>query len=365
MTQALSFVAFVIGFFAVVYVIQTAVRTVVLPRSARVALTAAVFGAVVVVFRWFADRKGTYEGQDGILAMIAPVGMIIIPASWLVLLLVGFGFMFWATEPDLGMGGAFNLAGSSITTLGFAPAVGAGQRILAFTAALLGLLVLTLFIAYLPSIYSAFQRRENRVALLEVRAGSPANAPEMLIRFHRIGWVDELSFEWLAWEPWFMELEETHTTYAALPWFRSADAHRSWVTASGAVMDAAALWISATNVPTGADHAAAGLMIRSGYVALRRVADSFNIAFDPDPQAGDPIALERSEFNNAVDLLAEAGINVREDRDQAWRDFAGWRVNYEAPLLGLAQMLRVPYAPWTSDRSPVQSGARGHGSTRP
>ncbi|MCL1593342.1 MAG: hypothetical protein M3132_03190 [Actinomycetia bacterium] len=363
MEQALSLAAFLVGFLTVIYVIQAAVRTVVLPRSAKVTLTSVVFGAVVVVFRWLADRKRTYEDQDSILAVIAPVGMIVIPASWLVLLLVGFEFMFWSTDPDLGLGGAFNLAGSSITTLGFAPAIGGGQRALAFTAALLGLLVLTLFIAYLPSIYSAFQRRENRVALLEVRAGSPANAPEMLVRFHRIGWVDELTFEWLAWEPWFMELEETHTTYAALPWFRSADAHRSWVTASGAMMDAAALWISATNVPAGPDHAAAGLMIRSGYVAMQRIAESFNIPFDPDPQAGDPIALERSEFEDAVDRLAVAGISVREDRDQAWLDFAGWRVNYEAPLLGMAQMLRAPYAPWTSDRSPVQSGARGHRAT--
>ena len=365
MSQVAQVVAFLFGLIIVIYVIQAAVRTVVLPRSTRVRLAAAVFGVVVLVFRWLADRKRSYEAQDTILAVIAPVGMLIIPASWLVLLLVGFGFMFWSTDTALGIDGAFNLAGSSMSTLGFAPAVGAGQQALAFSAALLGLLVLTLFITYLPSIYSAFQRRENRVSLLEVRAGSPPNATEMLIRFHRIGWVEELSFEWLAWEPWFMELEETHTTHAALPWFRSTEPHRSWVTASGAMLDAAALWISATNVPHGPDHAAAGLMIRSGYVALRRIAESFNLPFDKDPHPGDPIAIQRSEFDEAVDLLADAGISVREDRDEAWAAFSGWRINYEAPLLGLAQMLRVPYAPWTSDRSPVQSGARGHRSTRP
>jgi hypothetical protein len=47
----------------------------------------------------------------------------------------------------------------------------------------------------------------------------------------------------------------------------------------------------------------------------------------------------------------EAGIPVRQDRDAAWHDFTGWRVNYDVPLLALAGFVMVPYAPWSSDRS--------------
>jgi hypothetical protein len=46
-----------------------------------------------------------------------------------------------------------------------------------------------------------------------------------------------------------------------------------------------------------------------------------------------------------------AGIPVRADRDAAWLDFNGWRVNYDLPLLGLAGFVMAPYAPWSSDRS--------------
>ena len=42
---------------------------------------------------------------------------------------------------------------------------------------------------------------------------------------------------------------------------------------------------------------------------------------------------------------------LRADRDQAWRDFAGWRVNYDVPLVTLAGFLVAPYARWSSDRS--------------
>ena len=52
-----------------------------------------------------------------------------------------------------------------------------------------------------------------------------------------------------------------------------------------------------------------------------------------------------------VARLEEVGIPIKSDRDQAWRDFAGWRVNYDTPLLSLAELTVAPYAPWTSDRS--------------
>lgn len=39
-------------------------------------------------------------------------------------------------------------------------------------------------------------------------------------------------------------------------------------------------------------------------------------------------------------------------------DFAGWRVNYDTPLLALAEMLEAPVAPWTSDRPPLTGMSR-------
>jgi len=42
---------------------------------------------------------------------------------------------------------------------------------------------------------------------------------------------------------------------------------------------------------------------------------------------------------------------LKADRDQAWLDFAGWRVNYDTVLLALAELTMAPYAPWSSDRS--------------
>jgi hypothetical protein len=50
-------------------------------------------------------------------------------------------------------------------------------------------------------------------------------------------------------------------------------------------------------------------------------------------------------------VLEEAGLTLRADRDEAWLDFAGWRVNYEEPLLALAALTLAPPAVWSGDRS--------------
>jgi hypothetical protein len=54
-------------------------------------------------------------------------------------------------------------------------------------------------------------------------------------------------------------------------------------------------------------------------------------------------------------------VPVKADREQAWRDFAGWRVNYDGVLLALCALVMAPYAPWSSDRSPplANIGSRG------
>jgi hypothetical protein len=59
----------------------------------------------------------------------------------------------------------------------------------------------------------------------------------------------------------------------------------------------------------------------------------------------------REEFMDVYEQLAAEGVPVLPDRERCWQAFAGWRVNYDAPLLGLAGLTMAPYAPWSSDRS--------------
>lgn len=335
------------GSFVIGVAVLSAVRTVILPRAAASLLSRAVFRTVRRFFRFIASRRSSFEWSDAVMAMFAPVGLLTLVASWLAFLMGGFMAIFWAAEQQ-GWTEAFHQSGSSLFTLGFAPIDGAWLQAVSFVEAALGLGMIALLITYLPSLYSAFSRRETLVALLEVRAGSPPSAVEMLERFHRIGWIGRLTDVWQEWEVWFAEVEESHTTYPVLTFYRSPQPERHWVTAAGTVLDGAALTLSTLDVPW---QPQAALQIRAGFLALRRIADFFGIEYDPDPSPDDPISISRAEYDEVVDHLEQVGLPIKPDRDQAWRDFAGWRVNYDTPLLSLAEMTLAPYAPWTSDRS--------------
>ena len=195
--------------------------------------------------------------------------------------------------------------------------------------------------------YAAFSRRETLVTLLEVRAGSPPSALTMLQRFHTIHGLDHLSDMWESWEVWFAELEESHTSLPAIAHFRSPQPERSWVSAAGAVLDAAALTQAVVAIP--ADPKAA-LCIRAGYLALRRIADYFGMPYPRDPRfPAHPNSISRTEFDAACALLARHGVPLKEDRDLAWQNFAGWRVNYDVVLLALYALTTAPYISWSSE----------------
>jgi hypothetical protein len=196
--------------------------------------------------------------------------------------------------------------------------------------------------------YAAFSKREAAVTMLEVRAGSPPSATEMLTRFHRLERLDKLNELWVSWEVWFVELEESHTSLAALNFFRSPRANRSWVTAAGAILDAASLVSSTVDIPKDTQ---ADLCIRAGFLALRYIADFFGISYNANPKPDDPISIRKEEFDAAYAQLAQVGVPLKPDREQAWRDFAGWRVNYDTVLVELARLTVAPLAPWSSDRS--------------
>jgi hypothetical protein len=345
------------GILLVLLTLVSAISTFVLPRSSRSFLTRLVFRSLRRVFNFFLRFSTTYERSDSIMAYYAPLGLMLLLPAWYTLTCLGYTAIYWS----LGLGtflDAFRLSGSSLFTLGFAPPPGFVASALAFSEGMLGLLLVALLIAYLPTMYSAFSRREQAVNMLEVRAGIPPTALEMLLRFNRIQGLDKLGEYWRTWETWFADLEESHTTLGTLVFFRSPRAKLSWITASGAVLDAAALTISLMDIP---HEPSADLCIRAGYLALRRIANQFDLPNPQDPRfPTDTISIHRSEFDAVVEQLASAGLPLKPDREQAWAGFAGWRVNYDASLIGICNFVMAPFAPWSSDRGIVRHEGHTH-----
>jgi hypothetical protein len=320
--------------------VLSAVRTFVVPRGDNDRLSRVAFLGVRRAFNLVARPSRPYAERDRVMAYYGPIALMLLPAFWLMLLILGFGAIYWA----LGMPvtDALEVSGSSLLTLGFfRPSVTYGD-IVSFIEAALGLALVALLISYLPTIYGSFSRRELQVSLLEVRADSPPSPVVMITRMHRLHGLSALHDMWQRWEQWFAEVEESHSSLPVLVFYRSQQPSQSWVNAAGAIMDAAAIVRSSVAVPMDVQ---ADLAIRAGYLALRRITAFFRIPFDPHPSPGDPISIDRGRFERALDVLAEAGVPIVADRDRAWQDFAGWRVNYDSVLRSLERLTMAP-TPW-------------------
>ena len=350
MRQAGEIIGFILAAAVVVAIMVSAVRTVVLPRASHSRVPRWTTRSLQFAFRLRTSRLNGFEERDRTLAMFAPIALVAMLIAWLAIIFVAYAVMYFC------LGGhsfaqALQISGSSIVTLGTHPASRFWPSMLSFSEAGVGLLLVALFISYFPSIYGAFTRREAGVTLLEVRAGSPPRPTTMLIRYHRIeGRLHQLTDLWRTWEAWFADIEESHTTFPILVHFRSPQPERSWITAAGALLDGAAIWLACVDHVIDPD---AQLTVRAGYLALRRIADGFSIKYDPDPPPDGPISVDRHEWDVAMDELEEAGVPVVPDREQAWRDWRGWRVNYDTVLLALARVTEAPPVEWVSDRSPI------------
>ncbi|MGH9181473.1 MAG: hypothetical protein ACRDY5_07140, partial [Acidimicrobiales bacterium] len=155
---------FTAGSGLVLTIFLSAITTVVVPRGVPVRLTSSVFRSIRRIFRLRERFAHTYQQRDHALALFAPLSLICLPVVWLAFVLIGYTAMFWAlgTHP---VRQAFITSGSSLLTLGFAAVDDLPSTVLAFTEAVLGLILLALVITYLPSMYAGFSRREALVAM--------------------------------------------------------------------------------------------------------------------------------------------------------------------------------------------------------
>jgi hypothetical protein len=235
-------------------------RTLVVPRGLYSGLVFRLWWLLRRMLRLAAPRGG-YEAIDRAQTWLAPLILIGMLATWLGGALVGYGLLHALS----------GLHWSNSTRLA---------------------VLIALQIAYLPTLYAAYNRRELEVTLLRSRAGEPAWGPEILARQWLVDTETALPELYRAWERLASDIGESHSTYPVLIAFRSPRPYRDWLVGLVAVMDAAAMQLAP------APHSAppeARLVLRAGFTSLRDIARGLRLAYDPRPAPGrpDPARLRR------------------------------------------------------------------------
>ncbi len=240
----MNVVATIAGLIVVLLTVADVVLTMVLPRrpSGIERLSLQVNRLVRICFVSVSRLAKSYEAQDAILAPTGPVALVVQLLFWAALLVLGFGLLL------VGAGASFAdgmlQALTAAFTVGAVHVGGTPDTGVDISIGAIWVVIVALQIAYLPALYSSFNRRESLVALLESRAGVPAWGPELLARHQLVGITDTLPDLYAGWEVWAADVAESHTTYPVLLLFRSPEPWYSWLIGLLAVLDGAAMHLA-------------------------------------------------------------------------------------------------------------------------
>ena len=144
-------------------------------------------------------------------------------------------------------------------------------------------------------------------------------------------------------------MRDSHLAYPLLCFFRSSHDNESWVSALGALLDAATLCI--TTVEDGS-AGAAHLLVGLGSHLVEDVTRYFRMPHEHGA------LVDRAEFDVARERLRAAGWRLR-DAERSWVDFQALRARYAEDLNAMARFWAVPPAQWIGDRSAMRHATVG------
>jgi hypothetical protein len=303
-------------------------------------------------WRAMGTRIKTPNKREAMLAIFPPVALVLILIAWVFFEGAGYGLIIHALRGDFqphtpGILGSMYVSAASLFGVGqstFIPAGRAARVVIPIINAT-GLATVALVVTFLFSLYANFQKRESQVVTLDARAGAPPSGVTLLETYAQLNMLERLPGTFATWETWSAEVLDSHLAYPILTYFRSSHDNESWISALGAVLDAASLLVSTVvSIPDGE----ARLMVGMGAHLVEDISNQFNLSFD------EGVGVERAEFEDARQRLAEAGYVLRSDADAAWAKFTKMRGVYASRLNAMAQAWATPPAQWIGDRSTLR-----------
>ena len=334
---------FCFGLWFLLFTFFSIVRTFVVPRNEKVFLIRFIFYLMKKIFSIILLYSKSFFYWDRVLALYAPLSLLALSVTGIGLIWISYSAIFMGL--NIPFYSATSLSGGFLLTLTGATDHGLAINLVGFSESVFGLVTIALLVSFLPTIYSAFSKREVMVTRLEYRAGSNPSGVEIIARLIRHGEAVHLDNLWSSWENWFVEMEESHTSLYALAFFRSPKPHRSWVNAAGAILDAAALVLSTVEK----DHYyQAEMCYQAGVSALCGIAEFLNGPDSLCDKKNGTINITQEQYRLACLKLRMQGVSLKTDSDQLWTDFKKLRMAYESALLFLAKLTVAPENSWAN-----------------
>jgi hypothetical protein len=351
--QLIDILAIVSGIIVIILSTGIAIRTFMVPAGAPPLINRVLFRFTQVLFDLAIRPIRSEVRRHSVLSLFAPVSLLVALIGLLGMIGIGYTLALYGAgiKPMIR---AFLFSGSALSTLGFeSPGNNFWVIVLSAVEALTVVIIVALLIGYLPTIYSSYQQREQAVNNLDELTGAQPDGVKVVDAYVNIFGPTRLGELWQAWFSWFADLTTSGSTLSGELYLRSSRWDRSWISAAGAILDAAALVESSVDLST---DPAADRLVRLGSRSLRQVLEPLRLRCPEQPKwPGTPINITQQEFEDAYDHLQQSGLPMKPDKNAAWTTFAQHRVQYECPLMTLVRLKKPPRGcRWTTDRDEGQ-----------
>src|SRR5215218_2523809 len=351
--QLIDILAVVFGIIIIIVSTGIAIRTFMVPTGAPPLINRVLFRFTQALFDAIIRPIRSDARRHSVLSLFAPVSLLVVLS--VVLGMIGFGYTLALYGAGIKpMLRAFLFSGSALSTLGFeSPGNNFWVIVLSAVEALTVVTIVALLIGYLPTIYSSYQQREQAVNNLDELTGAQPDGIKVVDAYVNIFGPTRLGELWQTWLSWFADLATSGSTLSVELYLRSSRWDRSWISAAGAMLDAAALVDSSVDLTT---DPAADRLVHLGSRSLRQVLEPLRLHCPDQPKWPEiPVNVTQQEFEEAYDHLQQSGLPMKPDKTAAYNTFAQHRVQYECSLMTLVRLKKPPRgARWTTDREECQ-----------
>jgi hypothetical protein len=361
-------VAVVLGLGLLWAAIMAAAGVMLVPRPSSQRLALLVSRTCHVIFKAVVMRAKNYVQLDRLLAVQGPTTVLLYLALFLLIFVGAFAFLFYGVT-GCSPAEAFYRSGSGMSTLGVVNASGFAPLTVMFVAAFTGTTVISVFIGFLLTLYSAYTARETYMSKMAMLCGEPGWGPEMVVRLHRLHVAVEAGESGQCVD-WICAMRVSQYIYPLLNHFRSPVRDRHWTVSLLAILDTAAIRIAAIDHEPNMDLVR---ILAQGADALHalKLSEISRTAHDDgqtammtwiigekllQPDKNEPLpdpGITRAEWDEGMRFLAAHGIALKPDADAAWRMFCRIRGQYVGPAYFLTNHLAAVNAPWSGPRHPA------------
>jgi len=295
--------------------------------------------------------------RDVILSFAGPTLLVVVAATWVAGLVIGFGLMFW---PQMGTGiqstrgvtptgfvTAVYVSGDNLTTVGSGDLVPTTRltRLLVTANSVLGISVITLMLTYFVQIYNALLHRNTLALCVHHATGATGDAAEMLAGFGAAGEFANTRAELSQLGTELLHQFESHHFYPALVCFRFREPFYGLSRATTILLDAATL------IRTAIDDRSHGALTQCGAVTklwgsgmhlLRGLSDVFLPGGMPDePAPVGPATAEcwRQRYRSAAARLRAAGVHTAADEQAGANAYVELRRQWDPFVVAFARYM--------------------------